>query len=242
MTKTRRKTRSSLFRRLATFVIVLISGTGAGGYALQNHPVVQSLLSIVTGKPVDGAARAVDGSLVTDVVDALKPRDTFSEPGLYEVAVAKVELDQKLFKPGHTVDIQARVRKLGPGGRDVTLWDSKSFGSRLAVVGRDALIAEWPDRPFQVEWNPGDQFVVEVYDAKTGLFIQPRRFVLAQAETSATAFPLKSGDFPLAAASKSDSPVDPRANHVVLQSQRLAGLHAGDEGTPQVAERPIVIK
>jgi hypothetical protein len=242
MTRPRRKERTSLFRRLLYFVIILVGGGGAGGYTFQDHPVVQSLLSVFTGKSVDGAGAAPDGSLVTEVVDALKPRATFSRPGLYQVVVAKVELDQKLFKPGHTVDVQARVHKLGPAGRETTLWDAKAFGSRLAVVGKDELTAGWPDRPFETEWKPGDRFVLEVYDARTGLFIQPRRFTLAQADSSASEFPLKSGDFPLEPAQKSDSPVDPRTNHVVLQSQLLRDQRAADQSPTQVTERPIVIK
>jgi hypothetical protein len=244
MTKPRRKERASLFRRMLYFVIVLIGGGGAGvgGYAFQDHPLVQSLLSVVTGNSADGAGPAPESSLVTEVVDALKPRASFSQPGLFQVIVAKVELDQKLFKPGHTVDIQARVLKLDPAGRSATLWDAKAFGSRLAVVGKDELTAGWPNRPFQTEWNTGDQLVLEVYDARTGLFIQPRRFVLARADGSAAEFPLKSGDFPLEPAQNSDSPVDPRTNHVVLQSQRLRDLHSADESPTQVAERPIVIK
>ena len=189
------------------------------------------------------SAPKLDGSLVTEVVDALKPSDNFSQPGLYQVTIAKVELDQKLFRPGHTVDIQARVRKLNAEGRDTTLWDAKAFGSRLAVVGRDELTAGWPDRPFQVEWNPGDQFVLEVYDARTGLFIQPRRFTMAKRDSSATEFPLKSGDFPLESAQNSDSPVDPRTNHVVLQSRASGRCPLGrPRRQTQVAERPIVIK
>jgi hypothetical protein len=245
MTKARRKERTSLFRRLLYFVIVLIGGGGAGvgGYAFQDHPLIQSLLSVVTGNSAaEGAGAAPDGSLVTQVVDALKPRDNFSQPGLFEVIVAKVELDQKLFKPGHTVDIQAKVLKLDAAGRAATVWDAKTFGSRLAVVGKDELTAGWPNRPFQTEWNTGDQLVLEVYDARTGLFIQPRRFALARADRSAAEFPLKSGDFPLEPAQKSDSPVDPRTNHVVLQSQRLRDLHANEQSPTQVAERPIVIK
>ena len=244
MTKPRRKERASLFRRLLYFVIVLIGGGGAGvgGYAFQDHPLVQSLLSVVTGNSADGAGSLSESSLVSEVVDALKPRASFSQPGLFQVTVAKVELDQKVFKPGHTVDIQARVLKLDAAGRAATLWDAKTFGSRLAVVGKDDLTAGWPNRPFQTEWNTGDQLVLEVYDARTGLFIQPRRFTLAQADSPATAFPLKSGDFPLEPAQKSDSPVDPRTNHVVLQSQRLRDLRSADQSPTQVAERPIVIK
>ena len=243
MTKARRKGRTSLFRRLVYFAIVLISGGGAGGYAFQDHPLVQSLLN-AGHRQVRRWSRAPARRLAGDG-RRRRPQaraTAFSQPGLYQVTVAKVELDQKLFKPGHTVDIQARVRKLGAGGRDATLWDAKAFGSRLAVVGKDELTAGWPDRPFQVEWNPGDQFVLEVYDARTGLFIQPRRFTLAQADSPATEFPLKSGDFPLEAAQKSDSPVNPRTNHVVLKTERLRDLRSADQGPTQVAERPIVIK
>ena len=128
-------------------------------------------------------------------------------------------------------------------GREATLWDAKSYGSRLAVVGKDELTAGWPDRPFQVEWKPGDQFVLEVYDARTGLFIEPRRFTLAQDSSTASEFPLKSGDFPLESAQKSDSSVNPRTNHVVLQEpSALRDLRSAAQGPTQVAERPIVIK
>lgn len=242
MTKPVRKARPTLLKRLIYFAIVVISGGGAGGYALQNHPLVQSLLKAVVGNSADGSAPSLDGTLVTNVVDALKPRDSFSEPGLYQVTVANVSLDQKLFKPGHTVDIQARVRTFDKSGREVTLWDAKSFGSRLAVVGQDDLTAGWPDRPFQVEWKPGEHFVLEVYDARTGLFIEPRRLTLVQDGSATSEFPLKSGDFPLESAKKSDAPVNPRTNHVVLKTERLRDLRTPDQGPTQVAERPIVIK
>jgi hypothetical protein len=242
LTMARQKRRTSLFRRLIYFVVLLISGGGAGGYAFQGHPLVQSLFSLVTGKSADGAASTLDGSLVTEVVDALKPRDALSQPGLYQVTVARIELDQKLFRPGHTLDIQARVRKLDSGGRDTTLWDSKAFGSRLAVVGKDELTAGWPNRPFEVQWNIGDQIVLEVIDARTGLFIQPRRFTMARADASAKEFPLKSGDFPLESAQNSDSPVNPRTNHVVLKTERLGELSSPAARTAEVDDRPVIIR
>ena len=245
MAKPRRKERTSLFRRLLYFVIVLVGGGGAGvgGYALQDHPLVQSLLTLVTGDSTGGGAPASAGSLVTKVVDGLDPRNAFSQPGLFQVTISRVDLDQKLFKPGHTVDIQARVLKTDAAGRSVTLWDAREYGSRLAVVGKDELTAGWADRPFEARWNPGDRFVLEVYDARMGLFIQPRRFTLARADRSPAEFPLESGDYPLVSVQKSDSAVvDPRTNHVVLQSQRLGDTRATDQGPTQVAERTIVIK
>ena len=211
MTKARKKQGPSLFRRL-TYLLVIISGGGAGlgSWAFQDDPRLLALWTLVTGKPAEADKTALDGSLVTEVVDALKPRDSFGQPGVYQVTVAQVQLDQKLFKPGHTVNIQAKVKRLDPEGRDTTLWDAKTFGERLAVVGRDELTAGWPHRPFQVDWTPGDQLVLEVYDAKTNLFAAPTRFTLATTDGSANEFPLKSGDFALELVSKNSSPIDPR--------------------------------
>jgi hypothetical protein len=233
----------SLLRRLIYFLVLATGGgAGVGGWALQDHPRVQALWTLISGSSTPGQAPDADGSLVSEVVSALKPTDQFREPGTYEVTVNAVQLDPSLFKPGHTVDIQAKLHKLGPRGKDETLWETKQYGERLAVVGRDELTAGWPHRPFQVEWNPGDQLVLEVYDAKPGLFIQPQKFTLAQADSDAPAFPLKSGDFPLEPARQPERPVDPRINHVVLQSERIGGSRSQDQAPTQVAERPIVIK
>ena len=51
-------------------------------------------------------------------------------------------------------------------GQDTVVWDSRNYGERLAVVGKDALTAGWPNRPFQVEWSPGEVVFLEVYDRK----------------------------------------------------------------------------
>ena len=112
-------------------------------------------------------------------------------------------------------------------GRITTLWETGSFGERLAVAGKDELIAEWDHRPFQVEWSPGDRLTVEVYDRRAGLFAQPKRFFLAPADSEPREFPLKPGTFPLEAeAQKPDPRVDPRNLNIVLQSQRVGDLRA----------------
>jgi hypothetical protein len=137
MSRARKKRGTSLFRRL-TYLLVIISGGGAGlgSWVFQDDPKLLALWTLVTGKPADVDKTQLDGSLVTEVVDALKPRDAFHQPGVYQVTIAQVQLDQKLFKPGHTVNIQARVKRLDQGGRDMTLWDAKTYGERLAVDGR----------------------------------------------------------------------------------------------------------
>ncbi len=99
--------------------------------------------------------------------------------------------------------------------------------------------------------------MLEVFDAKPGLFVQPRKLTLIPADPEANVFPLKTGDFPLASPQKANPPLDPRKTHVVLQSQRVGDFRSTDRatrevhpplipplegGTKEVAERPIVIK
>jgi hypothetical protein len=107
------------------------------------------------------------------------------------------------------------------------------------------LTAGWPNRPFQVEWSPGEVVFLEVYDRKTGLFARPMRFTLSSSNGAAD-FPLKTGDFTLEPQHASNPPVDPRLNHVVLNSFLVGDVKEHPTSRPQVAEsdsdRPIVIK
>jgi hypothetical protein len=225
MTKTRKKPRRSLFKRML-YLIMVVSG-GSSGWLVKDYPSVQAVWSLFTGKPVPGATSAVDdteGAIAAKVSDLLKSTDQFNQPGTYQVTIPKVHLDSHLFKVGHTVDIQARVLKVDPQGRPTTLWETKPYGERLAVAGKDDLIAGWPQRPFQVEWNPGERLLIEVYDRRTGLFLDPKKFVLAPPDTEPREFPLKPGTFPLEAAQKPDVAVDPRNNSIVLQSLRVGNL------------------
>jgi len=239
----RQKKKPSLFKRLIYFIL-LVSGGGAGvgGWAFKDHPRVQAIWTLVTGKPADDDSADLDGTLVSDVVDILKPGTDFRRAGVYQVTITKVELDPVLFKSGHTVDIQAKVSKRDPRGRESIVWDSRTYGERLAAVGKDDLTAGWPDRSFQVEWSPGEEISLEVYDRKTGLFVEPERFSLASNSSAPGEFPLKTGDFPLEPASKPDRRLDPRINHVVLKSQPMGDSRQHQPDRPQVAERPIVIK
>jgi hypothetical protein len=241
----RKKKKQSLFRRLIYFVL-LISGGGAGigGYAFKDHPTVQALLNLVAGDSDKDNPSDVEKSLVGDVVDVLKKRPDFSRAGVYQVTINKVELAQAVFKPGHTVDIQAKVIRRDGRGQDSVVWDSRDFGEHLAVVGKDAIIASWPNRPFQVEWSPGEVVFLEVYDRKNGFFAAPKRFTLSSTNGEAD-FPLKTGDFQLEAQQRSDPPLDPRLNHIVLNSLLVGDLQSAPKNPAQVADdsdRPIVIK
>jgi hypothetical protein len=257
MTKPRKKRRPSLFRRLVYFLMLLTGGgAGVGGWVFKDHPMVQAVWTLVTGKPpANGRGPDLDRSMTNAVVDLLQPSDSFREPGTYQVTIRQVHLDPNLFTAGHTVDIQAKVLKRDGQGRITTLWETDPFGERLAVAGKDELIAEWDHRPFQVEWSPGDRLTVEVYDRRAGLFAQPKRFFLAPSDAEPREFPLKPGTFPLEAQTQKPDPrVDPRNLNIVLQSQRVGDLRGQDrvsEGSPsqprtqaqsQLDDHPIIIK
>jgi hypothetical protein len=235
MSRARNSRRPSLFRRLVYFLMLVSGGSaGVGGWMFKDHPRVQALLAMVTGKPLDDRGDKDLENPVAAVVDLLKPVDSFSQPGTYQVTIRQVHLDPNLFKAGHTVDIQAKVLRQDGQGRSTMLWDTVAFGERLAVAGRDELIAEWDHRPFQVQWNPGDRLTVEVYDRRAGLFAQPKRFLLAPPEPEPREFPLKPGTFPLQPeAPKPDPRVDPRNVSIVLESRRV-----GDLGSPAPDRTP----
>jgi hypothetical protein len=241
----KKRKQPSLFRRLVYFVL-LVSGGGAGigGYALKDHPTVQALLALVTGDSDKDSPGGVEKTLVGDVVGVLKKGPDFSRAGVYQVTISKVELAQGMFKPGRTVDIQAKVIGRDSRGQDTVIWDSRNFGERLAVVGKDSLTASWPNRPFQVEWRPGEVVFLEVYDKRLSLFTVPKRFTLSSSNGEAD-FPLKTGDFPLEAQQRQDPPLDPRLTHIVLNSQKVGDLQSSPRDTGQAAadsDRPIVIK
>lgn len=228
MSQARKSRRPSLFRRIAYF-LMLVSGGGAGvgGWLLKDHPRVQALLAIVTGKPLANQGGPDSADPVAEVVDLLEPAASFSEPGTYRVKIRQVHLDPNLFQAGHTVDIQAKVLRRDEQGRTTTVWDTVAYGERLAVAGRDELIAGWDHRPFEVAWNPGERLTVEVYDRRTGLFAQPKRFFLADPEPTPREFPLRPGTFPLQPeAAKEDPRVDPRNVSIILESRRVGDLNA----------------
>ena len=227
----RKKKKPSLFRRLIYFILLLSGSGGIGGYAFKDHPVVQALLTAVTGDSAKQDPSDVEKSLVGEVTGLLKKGPDFTQPGVYQVTISKVELAQAAFKPGQTVDIQAKVTRRNDRGEDTVVWDSRSYGERLAVVGKDSLTAGWPNRPFQVEWSPGEVVFLEVYDRKPRLFAAPRRFTLAERNDAAD-FPLKTGDFPLEPEQKAEPAVDPRLNHVVLSAE-LAGELKGRGRAPR---------
>ena len=243
----RKKNSTSLFRRLIYFVVMLVTGGGAGvgGWAFKDDPRMQALLGMVMGKAEEPGADGSDlkSKLTSAVAGVLQ--DDPRQPGLYKVKISEIQLDPKLFKTGHMVDIQARVLKIDGQGSELVVWESKTYGENLAVAGKDELTAAFVNRPFEIDWSPGDKVVVEVWDRK-GILFERRELKMALPEPGV--FPLASGTHALEVSGRSGSELDSELNRIVLQSQRVGDSPAhrgGDYRTDdpkQVAERPIVIK
>jgi hypothetical protein len=233
--------KKSLLKRLVYFVLMMVTGGGAGvgGWALKDHPRLQALIGMVLGKDQEPGAEG--GELKTVLAEAVKGaiagNDT-RRPGVYKVRISEVKLDPRLFTPGRTVDIQARVRKIDAEGNETTVWESKSYGEKLAVVGKDELAFDWMKRPFEVDWAPGTKVVVEVWDRKSGLFEQ-KEFKMASPEPGV--FPLASGVHALESIGRSRPSRDSDLNRIAFKSERV-GEPSREESPKQVAERPIVIK
>jgi len=226
-------------------MLVTGGGAGVGGWALKDHPRIQALIGMVTGKAEEPGADGSDlkSKLTSAVAGVL--HDDPRQPGLYKVKITEIQLDPKLFKMGHTVDMQARVLEVNGQGSETVVWESKTYGENLAVAGKDELTAAFVNRPFEIDWSPGDKVVVEVWDRK-GILFERRELKMALPEPGV--FPLASGTHALEVSGRSGSELDSELNRIVLQSQRVGGSQArrgGDSRTDdprQVAERPIVIR
>lgn len=235
------KKKRSLLKRVIYFVLMVVTGGGAGvgGWAFKDHPQLRALAAMVLGQSAEPNPEG--GEIKTALVQAVKGaigRDDGRRPGVYQVKITEVKLDPRLFATGRTVDIQARVRRIDESGGESTVWESKSFGEKLVVAGKDDLAVDWARRPFEVDWAPGTKLVVEVWDRKSG-FMDQKVFKMASPRPGT--FPLASGPHALEAAGRTRSANDSDLNRIVFKSERV-GDAASTSSPKQVAERPIVIK
>ena len=75
------KKKPSLFRRLIYLFVLLSGGGGVGSWLFKDHPAMQAAWTLVTGKPVDEAAKDVDDTLKAAVADVIKPLEFFLAGG-----------------------------------------------------------------------------------------------------------------------------------------------------------------
>ncbi|WP_165227255.1 hypothetical protein [Aquisphaera insulae] len=238
-----KKKRWPLLKKIwAVLAMLLTGGAGAGGWAFKDRPILRAVYTKITGQePQADTPVAEIKDRLTGVVTGAIARDDPKQPGVFRVKIDEIQLDPKLFKPGRTVDMQARVVRIDPAGKQAIVWESKTFGENLVVAGKDDLVASFSVRPFEVEWNPEDEIVVQVWDRKGGLFDR-RELKMALPEPGK--FPLSSGDHALeVVGQRSDSLNSPR-NRIAFKSERLRSV--ADASAARVArgsaDRSILIK
>jgi hypothetical protein len=238
-----KRRRASWRKRFIYIVTLLLTGGGAGigSWQLSDHPLLQRLVLGIR----DGAVQGKDPkeAIRDGLANLLDGGDSDRDGGIFEVKVADVCLDEGLFTIGQTLDIQVRVVKYDARDQSKVVWDSQTFGQRLAVVGRDALTATWADRPFRVAWSPGERMTVEVWDRHG--YWHKRWLEMESPETDAR-FPLHSGPHRLQVLAGRGKPGAADTSKIVLQSQRVGELsepvRPSDGNGGSVAEKPIVIR
>jgi hypothetical protein len=212
----KRGKRSSLWSRVS-YVVMAVSGlAGVGGWQVKDQPILQGLFQHVAESNPGGVP--LKGEIMRVAAKALSASETFRDPGTFEVKVTTVKLDPGLFKTGQTVNIGVRVRKRDAQDRESVVWDSKPFGDRLTVIGRDDLVAGWATRPFQVEWTPGDRLTVEVWDRRA--LLAPKQFEMESPQDGT--FPLRSGTRDLKLVEWGRHPQQPGANQIAFEAERVA--------------------
>jgi len=249
-----------MLRRLVYFLVMVMTGgsAGIGGWFFKDYPQLKALTEAVLGESVD-ELRDGEGAMIKDrlttAVSEVLTRDP-KGPGVYKVRITALQLDPRQFTEGRTVDIQAEVRKIDAQGNNVLVWESKAYGENLAVVGRDDLTVDWNNRPFEIEWRPGEHIVVSAWDRKSGFF-SPKTFKMAL--PGPDTFPLASGPHALAAASGKNA-AQSDLNRIVFDSRRtgdspepsgpdrdapersIARRNGAGRSTADASDRPIIIR
>jgi hypothetical protein len=206
--------RTSKLRKLFVGILALVFGGGTGmwGWLDPEAPVIGAVVQKLRGVVPS------DPSKPSPVLSILAPRDPFTQPGTFEVTIAKVMIDSAELREGHHVDVQVKVSKKLPGGQIQSLWDSRYAGERVALVGRQPITATWSDRPFLVTWQTGEEFIIEVWDRKA-LF--DKTLFLLDTANGDREFPLRSDTTTFAHLANGRRTMNGAGNSVRIESKRV---------------------
>jgi hypothetical protein len=190
---------------LVLVLLLAAVGVGAVGWYFPDTPVIGDLVHGF----FSAGAKGVDKS------------------GVYTVKIASVSVDKDEFKEGEKVDLQVLIKRVDPEGKEETLWDSRTFGERLATVGKDPLSANWSDRPFEIAWQQGEQIVLEVWDRRG---LSDTRIAWLKSAPGSKEFPLK-GTQSLTLLKDGDTPIAERrgaTNQIVFETSRKGDIPPAD--------------
>lgn len=207
--------RQSPFKKLIFGLVALLCGGGTGlwGWLDPDAPLVGAVLQKLRGSTTGSAASA------SPLLSILPQRDPFVTAGVFEVSLAKATVDAAELRAGHHVDLQAKISKKTARGELQLIWDSRYAGDRISVVGKEPVSASWADKPFQVTWNKGEDFVVEVWDRKA---IFDKTLFILDTTSGDREFPLRPDTTTFTHTASGRRTAHPANNSVRFESKRVA--------------------
>jgi hypothetical protein len=98
------------------------------------------------------------------------------------------------------------------------VWDSRYAGERASMVGHEPVTATWSDKPFQVTWQSGEDFVVEIWD-RNALF--DKTLFLLDTTSGDHEFPLRPDSTTFAHLANGRRTANPAVNLLRIESKRI---------------------
>jgi hypothetical protein len=225
---------------------LFVGAVGLTGFVYRDHPVVRQLLGRAEQEAeangidvakVEAEAKQVVKTIAADVEKAVAAKADLDRPGTFEVAIAAVRIDPDEFRAGRSAELDVRVIRhpaedKAKESRGKVVWEAKAT-ARTNKDSDGLLELSWADRPFRVDWTPGDSYTIEVRDRKLLGLAEPTWFALDLGPSGG--FPLRSKTHDLKARADGKPTRDPSANEIVVKSHRVESARDRDV-VPAVAE------
>lgn len=226
-----KKSRSSHWsmKRIFQYIVVILTGggAGAGGWHFRDTFIGKAVVRYEQNTPEEDRITTKLKERIEKVIDG----DPFTKEGVFEVRLDEIAIDKDVMKPAHAESIRIYVVKQSKDGNKKTVWDSKTAGKVVAHIGEDAITTGWKESPFEVEWSPGDEITLQVWEYRglrpTHLFTMPA----PGRKGDKPSFPLTSGPHPIDLVSRTTSG-DPKINEVTFRSKRLGDRSGGGKSAP----------
>lgn len=224
----------SLLYRFRGLILLLLTG-GLGGMEMSEYPILSRIISYLQS---DSGGVLADEGLRSGIVSRLEKVaatrfDPYSKPGTFEVKIERVSLSDLEYEAGRTIDLQVRVARVRGGRAETIVWDSRKMGANRRVVGRDELTVGWSEKPFQIDWKPGDRYILEVWDC-SGRLKFTKLFILDRTGR-ADEFPLRPATYVWTLRADAEPTRDAEGNVIVVSGQPVDPKAIGD-GSSQVAD------
>ncbi len=227
--KSKAKSKTSLIVRFRGLILLLLTGGlgGLGGLEMSDYPILSKIVRYLQS---DSGGVLADDGLRSGIVSKLERVtssrfDPYARAGTFEVKVERLSLSDLEYESGRTLDLQVRVARVRGGRAESIVWDSRTLGPNRREVGRDELTAGWSEKPFRITWNPGDRYILEVWDT-SGRLKFTKLFILSRTGR-ADEFPLRPATYVWSIRADSEPTRDPEGNLIVLSGQPV------DPSTPE---------